>query len=152
MKNICFICNVKFFVHLGLQKNLCPKNCLILHLPIPAGIYLLKVNNRNTRTRCEICSKLTIKTPEQRWRCSGVFMVNFEHISQLVLVFLLLTLNMYLPAEISLCCRRIAQPLALDLKEWVYETFEILKMYALWSNKKCQNVIYLHIPTTIISL
>ena len=23
----------------------------------PAGIYLLKVNNRNTRTRCEICSK-----------------------------------------------------------------------------------------------
>ena len=27
---------------------------------IPAGIYLFKVNNRNTRTRCEICSKLTI--------------------------------------------------------------------------------------------
>ena len=32
----------------------------------PAGIYLLKVNNRDTRTRCKICSKLTIKTPEQR--------------------------------------------------------------------------------------
>ena len=32
----------------------------------PAGIYLLKVNNRNTRTGCEICSKLTIKTPERR--------------------------------------------------------------------------------------
>ena len=31
---------------------------------IPAGIYMFKVN-RNTRTRCEICSKLTIKTPEQ---------------------------------------------------------------------------------------
>ena len=31
---------------------------------IPAGIYLFKVNNRNTRTRCEICSKLTIKTTE----------------------------------------------------------------------------------------
>ena len=30
------------------------------------GIYLLKVNNRNTRTRCEICSKLTIRTPERR--------------------------------------------------------------------------------------
>ena len=27
---------------------------------------MFKVNNRNTRTRCEICSKLTIKTPEQR--------------------------------------------------------------------------------------
>ena len=30
------------------------------------GIYLLKVNNRKTRTRCEICLKLTIKTPERR--------------------------------------------------------------------------------------
>ena len=30
----------------------------------PASIYLLKVNNRNTRKKCEICSKLTIKTPE----------------------------------------------------------------------------------------
>ena len=32
---------------------------MITHLP--AGIYLLKVNNRNTRASCEICSKLTIK-------------------------------------------------------------------------------------------
>ena len=31
----------------------------------PAGIYLLKINNKNTRTRREICSKLTIKTPER---------------------------------------------------------------------------------------
>ena len=55
----------------------------------PAGNYLFKVNNRNTRTRCEICSKLTIKKPEQcHWRCSGLFIVNFEHILQLVLVFL----------------------------------------------------------------
>ena len=48
------------------------------------GIYLLKVNKRNTKTRCEICSKLTIKTPERRhWRRSGVFIINFEHISHL---------------------------------------------------------------------
>ena len=31
-----------------------------------ADSYLLKVNNRNTRAMCEICSKLTIKTPERR--------------------------------------------------------------------------------------
>ena len=31
-----------------------------------AGIYLLKVNNRKTRKISEICSKLTIKTPERR--------------------------------------------------------------------------------------
>ena len=66
--------------------------------PVPirefsAGIYLLKVNNKNTRKRCEICSNLTIKTPERR-QCDGVFIVNFEHISHLVLLFLLLTSNM----------------------------------------------------------
>ena len=27
---------------------------------------MLKVNNQSTRTRCEICSKLTIKTLERR--------------------------------------------------------------------------------------
>ena len=38
-------------------------------------------------------SKLTKKTPERRhWHRSGVFIVKFEHISHLVLVFLLLTL------------------------------------------------------------
>ena len=31
-----------------------------------AGNYMFKVKNRNTRTGCEICSKLTIKTPERR--------------------------------------------------------------------------------------
>ena len=60
----------------------------------PAGNYIFKINNKNTRTRCEICSNLTLNTPERRkWRRSGVFIVNFEHISHLVLVFLLLTLN-----------------------------------------------------------
>ena len=29
-------------------------------------IYLLKVNNRNTKIGCKICSKLTTKTPKQR--------------------------------------------------------------------------------------
>ena len=33
----------------------------------PVGIYIFKVNNRNTRTRCRICSKLTIKAPERRY-------------------------------------------------------------------------------------
>ena len=34
-----------------------------------------------------------MKTPERRqWGRSGVFIVNYEHISHLILVFLLLTL------------------------------------------------------------
>ena len=52
-----------------------------LNLParVPSRYLPAKVNNRNTRTRCEICPKLTIKIPEQRhWR---VFIVNFENIS-----------------------------------------------------------------------
>ena len=68
---------------------------LTLSLSTSAGIYLFKVNNRNTRKRCEISSKLTMKTLEQpQWRRSGAFIVYFEHISHLVLVFLLLTLDM----------------------------------------------------------
>ena len=36
----------------------------LLYSANPAGNYMVKVNNRNTRTRCEKCSKLTLKTPE----------------------------------------------------------------------------------------
>ena len=46
----------KWFTNNGMKAN--------AHNPF--GIYMFKVNNRNTRTRCEIYSKLTIKTPEQR--------------------------------------------------------------------------------------
>ena len=46
------------------------------------GIYLFKMNNRDTKTMCEICSKLRIKTPEL---CQSVVMVS-----------LLLTLNISL--------------------------------------------------------
>ena len=75
---------------------------------ISAGIYLFKVNNRNIRARCEICLKSAIKTPERcsyrnqsidmqsksmDWflygRRSGLFIVNFEHFSCFILVFLL---------------------------------------------------------------
>ena len=45
----------------------------------PVNVYLFKVNNRNTRERWEICSKLTIKTSERRqWRRSGVFVTSFS--------------------------------------------------------------------------
>ena len=63
---------------------------------IPASNYMFKVNSSNTGTRCETCSKLPTKTLERRyWRRSSVFIVNFEHISHLVLEFILLTLNRY---------------------------------------------------------
>ena len=54
--------------------------------------HLFEINNRNTKKRCETCSKLTIKTPEWRQceicskltiktpeqRRSDIFIVNFE--------------------------------------------------------------------------
>ena len=59
-----------------------------------ANNYLLKVNNKNTRKRWDICSKLIKKTPERRqWPRSGLFIINFEQISHLSLEFLWLTLN-----------------------------------------------------------
>ena len=42
------------------------KNQITISVPHPANNCLFKVNNRNTTKRCEICSKLTIKTPEPR--------------------------------------------------------------------------------------
>ena len=42
-------------------KTLNEKDGIWIVINNPVSIYLLKVNNRNTRARCEICSKLTIK-------------------------------------------------------------------------------------------
>ena len=76
---------------------------------MPANNYMSKVNNRNTRTRCEIFSELSMKTPETcQQHHSVVFIVNFEHISQLDLMLLLSTLCWYMPVNlyIKLICVR----------------------------------------------
>ena len=64
-----------------------PKAVFVTYLLV--NIYLFKVNSSNIRKKVWYYSRLTIKTPEQRhWRCSGVFIANFEHISHLFLVLL----------------------------------------------------------------
>ena len=50
----------------------------------PGIIYLFKLNNINTRTMCEICSKLSVQSYLHHWRRSGVFIANFEQISHIV--------------------------------------------------------------------
>ena len=85
----------------------------------PAGNYLLKVNNRNTRTRCEICSKLTIKTPERRhWQ-----MISFNVKSLFTNVSLndtmdILLRNIYLDKEINtnLTEKELKEPILLCTK------------------------------------
>ena len=50
--------------------------------------FFIKVNNRNTRTMCEISSKLSIKTLEwHHWRHFCVVFADFEHISNFALCF-----------------------------------------------------------------
>ena len=59
-------------------------------------MYMLKVDNKNTRLRHETCLKLKLKSKYTRKTLSNGALssiVKFEHISYLVLVFLLWTLN-----------------------------------------------------------
>ena len=53
---------------------------------------MFKVNNRNTKTMYKVCSKLTIKTPEQLYR----YVVLLLTLNKLALLFLSLTLNLLL--------------------------------------------------------
>ena len=82
--------NVSFLIY---YMTLPHCHVVVTTTAVPAGNYMFKVNNRNTRARCETCSELTIKAPDRRhWCCSGAFIVNFEHILHFVLVVLFLTL------------------------------------------------------------
>ena len=110
-KNCVFIIFISFLMESNFRNRIltnqkhelvvsnCQQNCMKKlkyrcltgsKIYLPASIYMLKVNNKNLRTRCKICSKLTIKTSGRRhWRRYSAFIVNFEHISHLALVFLL---------------------------------------------------------------
>ena len=48
-------------------------------VPNTAGNYMFKVNNRNSRTRRKICSKLTIKIPERHQLLSSLLTLNIFH-------------------------------------------------------------------------
>ena len=79
-------CSLNNFSQTNGDKN--PSGSVTTHYPV--SNYIFKVNKRSTKTMCEICSKLTIKTPERRHWChlhrSGIFIVNFERISNLFIL------------------------------------------------------------------
>ena len=72
-------------------------------VPVRIGkvCYMFKVNNRNTRTRCEICSKLTIKIPERcHWQVNAGW-DNVVIICQKYYVEIILKINqLYWPINI----------------------------------------------------
>ena len=69
------------FYALNLNLNFYLATDLSLDTTTPTGIYLFKILIETFKKRCEICSKLTIKTPERR------------HVNDVVLVSLVLTLT-----------------------------------------------------------
>ena len=72
------------------QVQIQPNNKFCFHLKY----YNTTHDIPDLRRRREICSQLTIKTPELRhWRRSIVFILNLRQFSNLVLVLQLLTLN-----------------------------------------------------------
>ena len=62
----------------------------------PTSIYLFKVSNGNTRTMCEICSKLTIKTPER----VTVSIVDFEQVNASRRIPILLSVSSVVVIEV----------------------------------------------------
>ena len=56
----------KMFVHLSVNAALPYFSFYKLKVWDPANIYLFKFNNRNTKKRCEIYPKLTLKKVEKR--------------------------------------------------------------------------------------
>ena len=66
---------------------------IVLLVPSQPAFICSKLTKETPEQGVKYYSKLTIKTSERRCR-SVVFIVNFEHVSLLVLVLLFLTLNM----------------------------------------------------------
>ena len=84
-------------------------------LPYPTDIYLLKVNNKNTRARCEIWSKWT-----KRGTWTTSLLLLWTYFLHLRLVFLLLPLNMWLSGGniIYSFVIRLNQVLSLNTDRW----------------------------------
>ena len=102
----------------------------------PTNIYLFRVNNSNTRKRCEICSKLTIKSPQRR---STVFIVNFEHVSHLFTPFSSVStvgfeqVNIcwvppyqFMNVEINYCCNYIRRCTKILVK-WLFIKMPVIR-------------------------
>ena len=87
--------------------------------------WLTKVfNNNSTRKKCEICSNLTIKTPERRqWRHSNVCIVNFEQISSFFLMFLMTNLNNWVVIQAGWSCKIFSNALG---RGWSTPTFNVI--------------------------
>ena len=111
------------------------------------SVFICLKSTMETSEKCEIRSKLTgkmwnnVKYVRRQWRGSGVFIVNFEHISHIVLVFSLLTLNKLISADHVISFQR-----RVDLQDYVIRSkirrmlleglVEVRKMYCLSTKER----------------
>lgn len=90
---------VFFTIGLNWKKKIFVNRCL-----------LVQSINGMIKMLYEICSKLAIKTQEQRqWPRSSVFIVNFEHISNISLVFPLSTLKKKMMIKITITSEHLGR-------------------------------------------
>ena len=99
----------------------------IIHLPSRHLLVQCQQNKVN-RTMYEICSDLTIETPEWRhWHRFGVFNMNFEHSSHVVLMFPWLTFNKGTPVGLTSSCAP---------NVWHEDTIKMPWIFLRWKNTR----------------
>ena len=109
-----------------------------------------KLTMEKTGRRCEVRSKLTMKILERRhWPRSTFFIISFEHISHLVLVFLLLTLSRQMLAGIIISYAVFSISLwyhawfwreyAVEIPKQINSCYDILETMC-HANTKCKEI------------
>ena len=84
---------VKF---LGINSRITLNDLPQVLLYAPVNIYLFTVDNRNTRKKCEICSKLTVRHQNNIDVVQVSLLLTLNIFHTFILVFLFAFLNMYL--------------------------------------------------------
>ena len=96
---------------------------------------LFKANVRNTKKVLENCSKSTMKAPEGRqWGRSSIFIINFEQIPHIVLVFPLSILTKQMPAERSFEVR-----FSKSLEKWKYLVIYVFQIFFVKNIRRCMS-------------
>ena len=99
------------------------------------AINMFKIKKKNTGTRCEICSKLTIKTPERRQFAISIF--NSEPIFYLVLVLLKLTFNKQMVVRLITCWKLATLKLALLFRHFLDFLTKLMVLKLRNKSRKC---------------
>ena len=108
---------------------------------------LFKANVRNTKKVLENCSKSTMKAPEGRqWGRSCIFIINFEQIPHIVLVFPLSILTKQMPAEnheapltVAPTERSFEVRFSKSLEKWKYLVIYVFQIFFVKNIRRCMS-------------